>query len=121
MVFSVPVAERLSALPEMALPKASTNVTVMLAVELLSASATSGNTDTVDLLEETEPIVKVTIAVLVRVILSVVSVAERVLGPRLVELIVAKACPLGLVAEAGWMILTLASEADRLTFLPLTG
>lgn len=120
VVFPVPEAERLTVLPEMAFSKLSINLTVILAVELLFAKTTSGNTDIVDLLEETEPTVKVTVAVLVRVILSVLSVAERVLIPRLVELIVAEAFPLALVAEMGGVILTLESDEERITFLPLT-
>ena len=77
----------LTFLPLTGLSLASNRVTVTVTV-----SSTDGDeveTEIVDLLAETAPAVKVTVAALVRLMLSVVSVAEMVLTSALVDLIVA--------------------------------
>lgn len=68
---------------------------------MLFAVKLVGEAETVDVVSDTAPTVKVAVVVLVKAILSVTSVAEMVLASGLVEVIVAVACPLALVAEVG--------------------
>jgi len=66
---------RVTVLPETGLELASLRVTVMVEVVLLSATIEVGEAETVDWAAVTGPAVKVTVAVWVTVIVSVVSVA----------------------------------------------
>lgn len=60
-------------------------------VAVLSATSVVREAEIVDTVGDTAPTVKVTVAVAVKVIVSVVSVAERVLASGLVDFIVAVA------------------------------
>lgn len=66
-----------------------------------STGTAVGEAEIVDTVAETAPGVKVTVAVVVKAILSVVSVAEMVLSSALVDFMVAVVCPLASVANLG--------------------
>lgn len=80
MVLPEPVAETVTFFPETGLPLASFKVTVIVAPVVLSTDKDVGETKIVDVVADTGP-VKVTETVLVKAMLSVVSVAETVLAP----------------------------------------
>lgn len=73
----------------------------MLEVEASSATSVVGEAEIVDTVAETAPTVKVTVVVLVKATLSVVSVAERVLVSTTVDFIIAVVCPLLSVGVVG--------------------
>lgn len=87
MVFPVPVADIVTFFPLTGLSLTSSRVTVTVAPDALSTEIELGETIIVDLLAD--PGVKVTVTVLVRVMLSVVTVAEMVLASAFVDLMVA--------------------------------
>lgn len=64
---------------------------MIVEVEVLLATKVVGEAEIVDTVGDTAPTVNVTVAALVKAILSVVSVAERVLASGLVDFIVATA------------------------------
>lgn len=101
MVLFVPDTMMLTVLALTGLLKASSKVIVTVVVAVLSATTISGEMVTVDLLADTAPEVKVTVAVLIKFRLSVVSVAEIVLVSAFVDLMVAVVCPPAFVATAG--------------------
>jgi hypothetical protein len=80
---------------------ASRSVMVIVEVATPSAVTVAGLAVTVDALADTAPTVKVTEAVCVSVMVSVVSVAMIVLVPALVERTVPVVCPFASVAAAG--------------------
>lgn len=101
IVLLVPVADMVTFFPLTGLPLASLSVMVKVMAAMPSAKAEVGVAATVEALVDTAPGVKVTVAVLVRLILSVASVAEIVLASALVDLMVAVVCPLALVTVVG--------------------
>jgi hypothetical protein len=110
---------RLTVLPLTGLPFASRSVTVMVDVATPSATTVVGLAVTVDALADTAPAVKVTKAVWVTVIVSVVSVPVSVAVPAVVERTVPVVCPFASVGVVGCV--TVPSVAARLTVFPLTG
>lgn len=97
----VPVAEISIFLPGTGLPNWSFKVTVSVVPKISSTDIVVGKAETVDTVADTTPAVKVTVAVLVKAIVSVTSVAERVLASALVDFIVPVTTPLVFVAAAG--------------------
>lgn len=89
MVFPLPVADIVTVLPLIGLLLASLSVMVKVMAEMPSARAEVGEATIVEVLVDTAPAVNVTVAVLVRVMLSVASVADMVLASALVDLRVA--------------------------------
>lgn len=81
-------------------PAASFKVTVTVAPDATSTDKLVGETAIVDTVAEGGP-ENIIETVLVRAMLSVVSVAETVLAPSAEDFIVAVACPLASVADAG--------------------
>lgn len=90
-VLLVPVAARATFFPLTRLSLASLRVMVTVIVAVLSATAEVGAAAIVDTLADTAPDVKVTVTVLVRLRLSVISVAEIVFASVFVDLMVAVA------------------------------
>lgn len=74
------MAETVTFFPETTLPLASFKVTVIVAPAVLSTDKEVGETEMVDVVVDTGP-VKVTETVLVKAMVSVVSVAETVFDP----------------------------------------
>jgi hypothetical protein len=95
------VAARLTVLPATGLLLASRKVTVIVDVASPSAVAVVGLALTVEAVADTAPVVNVTDAVCVTVMLSVVSVAVIVAVPAVVERTVPVVCPVALVGTAG--------------------
>lgn len=89
MVLPVPVVEMLTLFPLTGLSLASSRVTVTVSPAVLSTEIELGETAIVDLLADTAPGTNMTMAVLVRGKLSVVSVAEMIFVSAFVDLIVA--------------------------------
>lgn len=88
-VLPVPVAAMVTFFPLTTLLLASFSVMVTVIAAVLSATAEAGDAVIVEALADTAPAVKVTVAVLVRLMLSVVSVADIVFASALVDLITA--------------------------------
>lgn len=82
------MAETVTFFSETGLPDASFRVTVIVAPAVLSTDKDVGETEMVDIVADTGP-VKVTETVLVKAMVSVVSVAETVFDPASVDFIVA--------------------------------
>lgn len=101
IVLLVPDALMLTVLPTIGLLNWSTKVTVIVVLILSFAKTTSVDRLTVDLEADTDPRLKVTLAVAVKFMLSVISVAVIVLTPGEVELRLAVACPFAFVAVVG--------------------
>lgn len=91
MVLAVPVAEIVTFFPPKALLLASFRVTVTVMAEMPSAMAEVEEAEIVDVLTDGSPGVKVIVTVLVRVMLSAVTVAEIILTSALVDLTLAMA------------------------------
>jgi hypothetical protein len=109
-------------LPATGLPFASRNVTVIVEVATPSPKTEAGLTVTVDTPADTAPAVNVTETVCGSGSVSVVSVAEIVLVPALVEPTLPVARPSASVGAAGCTIVSVAPREDaRVTVLPLTG
>jgi hypothetical protein len=109
-------------LPLTGLLFASRKITVMVEVATPSAVTVVGLAVTDDAVADTAPAVKVTLAVCVTVIVSVMSVAVIVLAPAVFDRIVPVACPAALVAAAGWMMVSTAPRDDaKLTVFPPIG
>jgi hypothetical protein len=113
---------RVTALPLTGLLLVSRSVTVSVEVATPSAVTVVGLAVTVDAVADTAPAVKVTDAVWVTVMLSVVSVAVSVLGPAVVDRTVPVVWPAALVTAAGCTMVSVAPREDaRVTVFPLTG
>jgi hypothetical protein len=111
-----------TALPLTGLLFPSRRVIVIVDVATPSATTLVGLATTVEVVAETPPMTKVTAAVWVIVIVSVVSVAVSVLVPAVVERTVPVVCPLALVTAAGCTIVSVAPrEEAKVTVLPATG
>jgi hypothetical protein len=113
------VTAKLTVLPATGLLFASRKVTVIVEVATPSAVTVVGLAVTVEAVADTAPAVKVTDAVWVTVIVSVVSVAVIVLVPAVVDRTVPVVWPLASVGVVGCVIVP--SVAARLTVFPLTG
>jgi hypothetical protein len=113
---------KVTVLPATGLLFPSRRVIVIVEVATPSATTVVGLATTVDVVAETPPMTKVTAAVWVTVMVSVVSVAVSVLVPAVVDRTVPVVCPLALVTAAGWTIVSVAPRDDaKVTVLPLTG
>lgn len=91
MVFPVPVVEMVTLLPLIGLLLLSSNVMVTVIDKFPSATADVGEADIIDVAPDIGPEVKVTVVVLIRLMLSVVLVADIVFVSAFVDLIVAVA------------------------------
>lgn len=89
MVLPVPVADMVTFFPLTGLLLASSKVMVTVAPVVLSVDTEVGEAEMVEVLAEIGPAVNVTVAVLVRLMLSGVTVAEMVLLSAFVDLILA--------------------------------
>jgi hypothetical protein len=113
---------RLTVLPATGLPLASNSVTVIVEVATPSAVTVAGLADTVEVVGDTAPAVKVTAAVWVMVMVSVVSVAVIVAVPAVVDAIVPLVWPFVSVAATGWVMVSTAPRSELSdTLFPLTG
>jgi hypothetical protein len=89
IAFPVPVDDIVTLFPLTGLPSLSLSVMVTVAPVVLSVETGLGGAAIVDTLAETGPAMKVTVAVLVKVMLPSVTVAVMVLVSALVDLMVA--------------------------------
>lgn len=90
-MFPVPVADIVTFLPLTGLPLESLSVTVTVIADVLSAMVEEGDAAMVDALADTAPAMNDTVAVWVKLMLSVVSMADIVFVSAWVDLITAVA------------------------------
>jgi hypothetical protein len=113
---------KVTVLPLTGLLLPSRKVIVIVEVATPSAATVVGLAVTVDAAADTAPTANVTAAVGVRGRLSVVSVAETVLVPTVLDWIVPVVWPLTSVAATGCVTVSVAPrEEATVTVLPLTG
>src|SRR6478609_9056100 len=114
---------RLTVLPDTGLPLASFRVTVIVEMATPLATTDAGDALTVDCAADTGPAVKVTVAVWVMVIESVVSVAVKTSAPAVVDFTVKVTTPEALLLPEGALIVGAPGPEvfARLTVLPDTG
>jgi hypothetical protein len=121
IVLDTPVDARVTVFPETGLEFASFNVTEIVDVVVPSAVIEVGLATTVDWAAVTDPEVKVTEAVWVTVMVSVVSVAVNVAEPAAVPLVVKVATPLPFVVPETVTIVLVTPVEARVTVLLETG
>src|SRR6478609_9068358 len=114
---------RLTVLPDTGLPLASFRVTVIVEMATPLAMTEVGDALTVDCAADTGPAVKVTVAVCVMVIESVVSVAVKTSAPAVVDFTVKVTTPEALLLPEGALMVGAPGPEvfARLTVLPDTG
>lgn len=115
------MADTVTFFPLTGLPLASLSVTVRVMAAVLSATAEVGDAVIVDALTDTAPAVNVTVAVLVRLMLSVILMADIVFASALVDLMTAVVRPFASVGDVGCVMVFPVPVADIVTFFPLIG